>query len=276
MSNELESTTCDELFYGGLKLNQYSEGYRYGIEAVLLGASSLPTDREIHVLDAGCGSGVIGLTACYFHKNVRVQAVDIQPEMAQLANLNARTNNLKDRYRAFHKDLRNSSLLSELDAPFDFILMNPPYFTLSQGKINKNNQKSAARHEVNGTLLDLIKGVRRLLSSKGTLRLVFPAPELMRLLRSLDEVHLKVARIKPIHSFHDHPAKLVIVDARNYGQRHLQLEPPLILFTHPNEYTTDIKKILTGDHVPFYLRRTKIFFCSYLLSLFSLRLRLCS
>lgn len=72
------------------------------------------------LLDIGTGSGLLALFAA--QKGADVCALDIHPLAVETAQANALRNNLKLR-------VLESDLLDELEAqPFDFVLINPPYY----------------------------------------------------------------------------------------------------------------------------------------------------
>lgn len=75
------------------------------------------------VLDMGTGSG-IGAVLAAKAGAARVDAVDINPEAARCARINALLNRADDRVRVFTGDL-----FAPLEgAKFDLVLFNPPYF----------------------------------------------------------------------------------------------------------------------------------------------------
>ena len=71
------------------------------------------------VLDLGCGSGFLSLTASSL--GARVTAGDISPEAAANTKRNARVNGLTI-------DVIHSDLFERIEGDFDLMLINPPYF----------------------------------------------------------------------------------------------------------------------------------------------------
>lgn len=81
-----------------------------------------PLRPDQTVLDMGCGSGVMALTAA--QRARRVLAVDINPMAVRCTRINAQLNHLDHRIEA-----RQSDLFSALAAQqFDLLLFNPPFF----------------------------------------------------------------------------------------------------------------------------------------------------
>lgn len=74
-------------------------------------------------LEIGCGSGIISLSLLAYCKDLRMQAVDIDPRALALTRKNAERLGLSERI-----DLFVSDLFAEVRRKdFDFILSNPPY-----------------------------------------------------------------------------------------------------------------------------------------------------
>lgn len=75
------------------------------------------------VVDVGCGSGAIGISAARYAENAAVTLVDISQKAMEIAELNIRMNSLSDRVRVIKGDL----LTPVMNEAFDIIVSNPPY-----------------------------------------------------------------------------------------------------------------------------------------------------
>ena len=89
------------------------------IEWVLELADSLP-DRAT-VIDLGTGTGAIALSLAHEFSHWEVQGVDLVPQAVELAQHNAKLNDL-DHVRFFQ-----SSWFDQVKGQFDLIVSNPPY-----------------------------------------------------------------------------------------------------------------------------------------------------
>ena len=83
----------------------------------------LPPNGKL--LDLGCGSGAIALSAAYEREDISVTAVDLSTDALAVARKNAEKNNLSQRVDFVHSDLF-SALGSR---KFDVIAANLPYVT---------------------------------------------------------------------------------------------------------------------------------------------------
>ncbi|MFT6114131.1 MAG: release factor glutamine methyltransferase [Oleispira sp.] len=102
------------------------------IEWVLELADSLP-DRAT-VIDLGTGTGAIALSLAHEFSHWDIQGVDLVPQAVELAQHNAKLNDL-DHVRFFQ-----SSWFDQVKGQFDLIVSNPPYIDpedehLSQGDV---------------------------------------------------------------------------------------------------------------------------------------------
>lgn len=98
----------------------------------VLALSDLP--EYANIIDLGTGTGAIALVLASEFPNWNVQGVDLIPQAVELAQQNARLNNL-ERVRFFQ-----SSWFEKVEGRFDLIVSNPPYIDptdehLSQGDV---------------------------------------------------------------------------------------------------------------------------------------------
>jgi tRNA1(Val) A37 N6-methylase TrmN6 len=86
--------TQDGFLGGRLTLAQPKDGYRAGIDPVLL-AAACPAKQGEDVLELGCGVGVASLCLAARLPGVRLHGVEILPDYAQLARANAAQNKVE-------------------------------------------------------------------------------------------------------------------------------------------------------------------------------------
>jgi len=90
--------TEDAVLGGRLRLRQPGRGHRVGHDAILL-AAACPARAGDAVVDLGAGVGAAGLALAARVPGVIVTLVEIDPELAVLAEENARLNELSARVR---------------------------------------------------------------------------------------------------------------------------------------------------------------------------------
>jgi len=88
--------------------------------------------QSVKALDLGTGSGCIAVSLAKFLPNLEITATDISDKAIEIAQSNARLNNVADRVKFVKSDLF-SAFSSNLRA-FDMIVSNPPYIPSSEIK----------------------------------------------------------------------------------------------------------------------------------------------
>ena len=85
--------------------------------------------KRIRILDLGTGSGNIPITLAKNIHNCSVTTVDFSVEALELAQHNARLNNVENKIEFVNQDMR--IFLDETIALYDLIISNPPYIKTS-------------------------------------------------------------------------------------------------------------------------------------------------
>jgi release factor glutamine methyltransferase len=83
-------------------------------------------DKELLLLDLGCGSGIIGITLALKYPDLRVMLADVSPAALEVAEANARRHGVLERCEFREGDWFAWAKRRER---FDMILCNPPYVT---------------------------------------------------------------------------------------------------------------------------------------------------
>jgi len=237
----LSDETLDAMFQGKLKVIQKKEGYRFSLDAVILGrlAQVLPGDR---VMDLGTGCGIIPLILAKTTKAQEIVGVEIQEELAEVACRNVALNGFDGIINIVKEDLKNLPSLYPTGA-FDFILTNPPFRKRATGRINPQEQKSIARHEIAISLHEVLRVAYFLLKTQGKFFLIYPAFRLVDLFYEMRRCGLEPKTIQCVHSRIDTPAKMVLVESVKGGGVELQVKEPLIIYDTEGKYTEALQGV---------------------------------
>jgi len=235
--------TEDTLFDGRLVCRQFSNGYRFSIDAVL--AAHFCTIRDDwHILDLGCGCGIIGMIIAYRHPGLQVTGLELQPELAELARQNINANAMEKRVSVVQGNLRS---IGEHVAPehFDLVVSNPPYREPGTGRTSPENQRARARHEIAANLDDVVKAAAFAVKNRGRVVFVYPAKRAATLINRLVERNLEPKRLQPVYSYPESEnASLVLVEAVKNGGEEISILPPLYIFTEKNgPYTDQVQEL---------------------------------
>ncbi len=222
---------------------QPKHGYRFSVEAILLGRFVRASTRE-RVLELGAGCGVISLMLASIYRPREVVAIEIQPNLAEMIARNAAINDLKS-VRAICADLRQKIAGVE-PASYDLVVANPPYRAPSTGRENPDRGRRLARGESSATLADFVRAARRYARHGARVAFVFTARRSAELISTMRAEKLEPKRIRFVHPRIDMPASVVMVEARAGGGIEAAIEPPLILYDRPGIYTREAGAILSS------------------------------
>lgn len=246
-------TLTHDAFLGGrLYLHQPRDGFRGGIDAVLL-AAACPAKPDQSVLDLGCGVGTAALCLGTRVPGLRLSGVELQQPYADLARRNSAEANLP--MDVYCCDLATPPPALRTQS-FDHVIANPPYYDRARGSSAPN----PGREEALGGATPLtawIDTATKRLAPKGWLTLIQKADRLGDVLSALDD-RLGSVTVLPLAPRVGRDAGLIILRARKGGRAPLRLAAPVILHqgqTHPGDsdhYTPAISKVLRGaEALPF-------------------------
>ncbi len=219
--------TLDTFFNGKLQMIQKKKGYRFSVDAVLL-SQFIKIYKDEKVIDLGTGCGILPLLLSHTSKARSFIGVEIQKGLADCAKKNVTLNHLENRISIIKQDFRK---LGNIFPPgsFDVVLSNPPYRKYRTGRINPFIEKAIARHEMKGTLEDLISVASYLLPPKGRCYLIFPVLRTVDLLVALRKKKLEPKRLQFVHPFIKEEAKFILTESVKDSGVELKLMEPLIL-----------------------------------------------
>ena len=237
----LPDETLDTMFQGKLKVIQKKDGYRFSVDAVILGRLA-QVSSEDRVIDLGTGCGIIPLILAATTQVKEIVGVEIQEELAELARRNAALNGCDGIIHIVKEDLKNLPVLYESGA-FDFILSNPPFRKRATGRINPQEQKSIARHEIAISLQDVLTVARFLLKKQGKFFVIYPAFRLVDLFYEMRKNGLEPKTLQCVHSRVDTPARMVLVEGVKGGGVELQVKEPLVIYDAAGKYTEALQKV---------------------------------
>jgi len=230
--------TLDDLLIKGLKLIQKNKGFRFTLDSVLLAhfASVKEGDR---IVDLGTGTGVIPLILSTRVNKYRAWGVELQQEIAEMADRSIRMNNLEDAITIYCGDIRDIHRVLG-GGTFTLVTANPPYCSPQEGQPSSLESRALARHELACSLEDVVSGASKLLNYQGRFAFIHRAERLPDAFALLRRNQLEPRRLRFIHAFIDKNARHVLVEARKKAAPDLKVLPPLIVYEKPGRYTREI------------------------------------
>jgi tRNA1Val (adenine37-N6)-methyltransferase len=237
--------TLDRILGGALSIVQPISGYRFSIEAILLGDFAKPR-RNDRVLELGAGCGVVAAMLAHAAFLRQIVALESQPGLAKLAARTAALNHLNN-LRCIEADLRSPSIPGLALASFDYVVANPPYRAAHSGRISPDAGRRIARAEGDTTLGDFLTAAARYVSDYGKVAIVFTALRAAELMVELKGRALEPKRLRFVHPYADRPATTILIEARKHGGTEVTIEAPLIVWRRQGVYTAQARQILAGN-----------------------------
>jgi tRNA1Val (adenine37-N6)-methyltransferase len=239
-------TTLDAVFRGALELEQPKRGYRFNIDSVLLSSFTIAmvTPPASRIVDLGAGCGVIGLLLARQWGQSRVTLVELQEDLAQLAQKNVLRNQLTQQAEVIAGDLRHPRIWSACG--LDLVVCNPPFFKLNAGRMSPRPQISRAKHEVTCTLPELLQAASSGLPARGKLSLIYPTERLPEMLEALRQWQLGVHCLRRIIPLPGRASSRVLLLAEKGYEGPATELAPLMVESKPGTFTHETRRAL-GD-----------------------------
>lgn len=233
--------TLEDLQRNGLKIIQKEDGFRFGVDAVLLSdfAKDVPSKKT---LDLCTGSGIIPTLLSAKTNTPELYGLEIQEEVAQMAMRSAELNGLSDRLRICQGDLKKAHEIYG-KRQFDVVTCNPPYMPVGTAVVNEADSKTIARHEVCCSLEDVVCSASRLVKQKGHFLLVHKPSRLTDILCFMRKYDIEPKRIRLVCKKIGTEPSLVLVDGAYKGGIELRILPPLFLYNEDGSETDELKRI---------------------------------
>lgn len=165
---------------------------KVGVDGVLLGAWIDCKDSR-RILDVGCGCGLIALMAAQRNENAGIDAIDIDSDSVEEAGINFRESLWSSRLHAIKSEFDDFCLQSDVDAKYDYVVSNPPYF--DSGINNPDSRRLVARHQSSLSPYKLIDRAPLILADNGRLAMIIPYEIGKEVIEYAEKGVMKVRRI---------------------------------------------------------------------------------
>ena len=227
----------DDLIINDLKLIQHEREFRFSLDAVLL-AHFANVRSGARVVDLGTGTGVIGMLLTALGAD-RVVGLEINPQMADMAQRSVRLNRLEDRMQVISADYRQIKGVLP-PGHWDAVVANPPYWPVGQGLINPKDTIAAARHEVTASLADVVEAARYLVKYRGRFAMIHIPERMVEILSVMHQAGLEPKRLRMVYPAIDKKPNLMLLEGIRGGKPGLDVLPPLIIYDQNGDYTSEI------------------------------------
>lgn len=240
-------TTQDAFLGGAIVLRQPRQGYRAGLDAVLLAASipAPPNGATQRLLDVGAGAGAVGLCAAARLPGLDVTLVEQNAQLCALAAQNIADNVLVDRARVVAQDIVHPGGAAHqlADNAFDVVVSNPPFYEMANHRQSPHALKAAAHAMPPAGIDTWLRYMARMTKAGGTAIMIHRADCLPAMLAAFGP-RFGALVVLPLHPRRGEPASRVILQGIKGSRAPLRIAPGRYLHGPDNRFEPSIDKVL--------------------------------
>lgn len=227
-----------------ISIYQYTEGFSYGTDAVLLSAWVKPKKDAVCV-ELGTGTGIIPILVTYRKKAKKIFAFEIQDDYADLARENVELCGMSDRIEIIHDDLKNITpyyFREKGVESVDAVFTNPPYMKMTSGFLNESERKLTARHELRCDISDVCSAAAKILKNGGDLYVIYRPDRLCDLLCAMRESGIEPKELTEVVSHVGEAPTLILVKGRKSALPSMKVTKPFVIYDG-NGYSEEMKRV---------------------------------
>ena len=214
----------NDLYDYGYKIVQKSDYFKFSLDSMLLANFVNINMSDSKLLDFCTGNCPIPIILSNSIKNI--VAFEVQKEIYESGDESLKLNNI-NHVKLTNDDIKNIGNYYE-EGYFDIITCNPPYFkVIDSSRINDNNVKAIARHEILIKLEDIVSLAYKFLRDKGKLYIVYRPDRLMELLKLFDKYKFGVKKLQCCYNNSESLSSMILIEAMKNGQDDLKILAPL-------------------------------------------------
>lgn len=241
-----EGEEIDDLQRDGLSIIQKKSRFSFGIDSVLI-ANFSEVKRGERVLDVGTGTGIIPILLSAKTEAVHIVGVEIQEEMAEMAQRSVKMNGLEERIKIVHADIR--SFAEEHRGDFDVLVSNPPYFKAGGAMMSGNSSKMISRHEISLDIFSLFESARLLLKPRGRFYLIHRPDRMVDIFHAARLSKVEIKQAKMVYSRQNQAPKLLIMECIRDAGSELRWQKPLYIYGEDGDYSGEIYAIYQSSKI---------------------------
>jgi tRNA1(Val) A37 N6-methylase TrmN6 len=253
-SAELGDGLTEDRWLGGrLVLLQPKRGHRVGTDAALLVAAAGDA-RQGWIVDVGAGVGAVGLALAERNPLASVDLVELDPDLARLAERNAARNGLEARTRVSRLDVLNPKERREagLAESASCVVTNPPFFDPRAVRASPDEGKARAHvlsaSEAGAVLGAWIQASLAVLAPGGRFLMIHRPDALSAILTGVGG-RLGALALLPVYPTTGANAHRLLVSGLKGSRAPLRLAPGLVLHGADGRLTAEADAIHRGERL---------------------------
>ena len=268
----------DDLQCNGFRIIQDPSQFCFGMDAVLL-ADFAAGRKKAAGMDLGTGTGIIPLLMLAKNKAWEFTALEIQPEMADMAERSAKLNDVSGRMTVVWGDICNIDPVKRPDehdaygsvernsadeimqaaadpgkekeyifeicrrkwrGAFDIVTSNPPYIADTGGLHNPRMSVNIARHEIAVKLEDVVRAAAFLLKTGGSFAMVHKPFRLIEITELLRKYKLEPKRMQLVQPRDGSEPNMLLIESVKGGNLGVRILPTLNVYGPDGAYTEEL------------------------------------
>lgn len=231
---------------GRLQIIQSTELGTYTFDSVLLANFVNFRKKDIEIIDFCTGNAPIAMLLTLKKEKIKIKAIEIQQEIALLAEKSIKLNKLTNKIELITDNLINISEKIGKNK-YDVITCNPPYFRVEEtSNLNEKKEKTMARHEITVNLEQIIIEAKKLLNNTGTLNMVHRPERLDEIIMLSAKYNFTIKRIQFIYPKITKESNTILIELKKgiVNNNKVKIEKPIIIYDQQQNYTEEAKKIM--------------------------------
>ena len=237
-----DNEIIDELQLNNLKIIQNNNGFKFGIDSILLSDFAKKIKKDSIVLDIGTGTGIISILLSAKTEANKIIGIEIQREVADMAKRSVILNKLENKIEIINDDINNIEKYFENNY-FDVIVTNPPYQKNNTGLKSENEKNLISRHEIKCTLEDIIKKSFKILKDKGEFYMVHRPERLVDIMYLMRKNKIEPKELRFVYPKISDKPNLILIKGIKNAKQFLKVEKPLIIYNEEGIYTKEVLSI---------------------------------
>ena len=241
----LPPVTLGTLLNGRVRYRQFCDGYRTGLEPVLM-AACVPARAGQYVLEGGCGAGAGLLCLATRVRGIHGIGLECDSHTVTLGRANVSDNGF-DAIRIVHATLPVMPGDPQLSGPgvrrIDHAFANPPWHDHASTP-SPMPRRDRARRLPRAGLAQWVGSLSAQLRHHGTLTLAVPATLLDHAISSMGDSHLGDVTVFPCWPRQGVAAKIVLIRGRMGSRTPARLLPGIVLHHSDGTFTQEACAVL--------------------------------
>ena len=227
-----------------ISIYQYTEGFLYGTDAVLLAAYVKPKKGAVMV-ELGTGTGIIPILIAHRKQPSQIFAFEIQEDYARLASENVELCGMSDRIEIVHDDLKNITPYYFRDKgveSVDAVFTNPPYMKMTSGYLNESERKLTARHELKCNIDDICTSAAKILKNGGDFFIIYRPDRLCDLFCAMRGAGIEPKEMTEVVSHVGEAPTLILVRGKKSALPSMKITKPFVIYDG-KEYSGEMTEV---------------------------------